>query len=1005
VASLGQLIETVARLPQRNRARLAAVLGAGFLALGLSSTPAHAATLLYPNLKTLQPRDLRFDRADVDAESPQVMHNVLRFSNTVWDSGAGPLEMRGLIDSKTNSGPATQRVYSDSGGVTDFAAGAFYYHPAHGHYHYDDWGRYELWTRSAYEAWLASGRTVGNPTLGAKTTSCMIDEEFIRNVPNQPYPPAYDTEGCFPDSQGRMVQGISPGWGDTYDYFRFEQWIDLGASGSLPDGEYVLRSVVDPTNKIYESAGKSDLAREGQEDNEAITAFSVQGGKLVDSNAPTGSVRINNIDAVTASPNVTVRVLARDDVSGVTQVRLSNDGSSWSAPQAYTGIESNAQSIAWNLTDAAYGGNKLDGAKTVYVQFRDASGKWSAAESDSIVLDRGVGSSAYADAVLADTPAGYWRLGETSGATAADAAGSNPGGYHGGALLGQASLLATDLTNKAVRFDGANDYVDIPSSAALKPTAKVSVEAWIKPKALPAAGDFVSIASKAESYSLQLNGPLLELTIIQSGSRRRVQAPAGAIAAGQVYHVVGTYDGSTERLYVNGAEVASAPLSGTITTNSSSLDIGSWSEGSEDFNGTIDEVAVYAAALSPARVAAHWQAGTGAPPPDTSLEDPSGLSATAVSETQIELRWTDNSDAEGEFRIERDVTPSFPSPVVQAVWANATSFSDTGLTPGTTYYYRVRARSATETSGYSNVANATTLTATRPDEGNGESPPGAAPPPRSSAPSLGYAAAVMDDEPSAYWRLDEASGLEALDARGRNPGAYRGAPRLGQAGLLPADPADSSVRFDGVDDRVEVPSSSVLSPARVSLEAWIEPTALPRRGRVAVIAGKRGSYLLELSGSRLELAVWLGRRVLRLRAPATAIEAGRAAHVVGTYDGSAMRLFVNGARVAAARRTGTVAVDDRPFWIGAAGGSRAFKGAIDEVAVYPRALAGARIASHYRAGAPLRPRLVRLARASLASRYSAEAVIPAYCHLWAAGANATNGTGFDGGARSRPRLQ
>jgi hypothetical protein len=955
-----------------------------------SAAPSHAATPLYPNLKTLSPRDLRFDSADVDASEATVTHKVLRFSNTVWDTGPGRLEVRGLIDSKTKTGPATQRVYDDGGGFSDLSVGSFYYHPAHGHYHFDDWGRYELWTKAGYDAWLASGRTQGNPTVGGKTTSCMIDEEFIRNVPNQPYPPAYDTEGCFPDSKGRMRQGISPGWGDTYDYFRFEQWIDLGASGSLANGQYVLRSVVDPTNKIYESQSKADVARESAEDNEAITMFSVQNGTLVDSNPPTGSVRVNDINASTSSPNVTVKVLGRDDISGVTQLRLSNDGNAWSPAQAYTGKESTAQAIAWNLTNSTYGGNDFDGTKTVYVQFKDATGKWSAAESDTIVLDRGGGSSAYSNAILADGPVGYWRLGEKSGTTASDAAGANIGTYRNGALLGQPSLLPGDSANTSVRFDGGNDYVDIPSSAALSPTAKVSLEAWIKPIALPSTGSFVSVASKPESYSLQFNGPRLEFTIMQSGTRRRLQAPAGAIVTGQAYHVVGTYDGSTQRLYVNGAEVAHAPLTGAVTANSNALDIASWSGGSEPFNGTIDEVAVYAGALSAARVGVHYQAGSGGPPPDTTVKDPSNLSATAVSDKEIDLKWIDNSDNEGEFRIERDTSPSFSSPVVQAAWANATSFADTGLTSGTTYYYRVRARNATDTSAYSNVANATTLAAgplPLPNEAPVEPRPSIVPPP--SALGLGYAAAVIDDEPSAYWRLDETGGDEALDARGTNPGTYRGDPQLGQAGLLPADPSDTSVRFDGVGDRVEIPSSVSLSPARVSVEAWIEPVALPRRGRVVVVAGKLGSYSLELSGARLELAIWLGRRVVRLRAPAGAIEAGRAKHVVGVYDGSTLRLFVDGARVAAARRPGVMALGGRPFEIGSAVGSgRAFRGAIDEVAVYGRALAGGQVAAHYRAGTPPRSRAARQSQSALASHYEFTSAIPAYCHLRAADTNA-----------------
>ncbi|MFL5902187.1 MAG: LamG domain-containing protein, partial [Solirubrobacterales bacterium] len=177
-------------------------------------------------------------------------------------------------------------------------------------------------------------------------------------------------------------------------------------------------------------------------------------------------------------------------------------------------------------------------------------------------------------------------------------------------LLGQASLLPADSANRSVRFDGINDYVAIPSSSSLSPASKVSVEAWIKPNALPGAGNFASVASKPESYSLQFNGPKIEFTIIQSGARRRLQAPAGAIAVGQAYHVLGTYDGTTQRLYVNGAEVVSTPLTGGIAANSNALNIASWNGGSEPFNGTIDDLAVYTNALSAARVKAHYEAGT-----------------------------------------------------------------------------------------------------------------------------------------------------------------------------------------------------------------------------------------------------------------------------------------------------------------------------------------------------------------------------------------------------------
>ncbi len=230
-------------------------------------------------------------------------------------------------------------------------------------------------------------------------------------------------------------------------------------------------------------------------------------------------------------------------------------------------------------------------------------------------------SGPYAPGIIADAPAGYWRLGETSGTSAADSAGSSPGTYVG-ATLNAAGLLAAETGNKAAAFSGTNQYVRVPSGTALSPSARVSVEAWIKPTTVSTSG-FRSVASKAEAYSLQFNSGKIEFTIIQGATRRRLQAPAGAIVAGSTYHVVGTYDGTTQRLYINGVQQVQGALTGAINVNANNLTIGSWNGSSEFFAGTIDEVAVYPSVLSASRVSAHYAAGTNAAPPPTST-----LSAT-----------------------------------------------------------------------------------------------------------------------------------------------------------------------------------------------------------------------------------------------------------------------------------------------------------------------------------------------------------------------------------------
>jgi hypothetical protein len=87
---------------------------------------------------------------------------------------------------------------------------------------------------------------------------------------------------------------------------------------------------------------------------------------------------------------------------------------------------------------------------------------------------------------------------------------------------------------------------------------------------------------------------------------------------------------------------------------------------------------------------------------------PSSLVATVASSTQINLSWVDNSNNEDGFAIERSLDNSNFSQITTKA-ANVTTYNDTGLTAGTTYYYRVKAYNAIGSVGYSNVANATTV--------------------------------------------------------------------------------------------------------------------------------------------------------------------------------------------------------------------------------------------------------------------------------------------------------
>jgi hypothetical protein len=88
---------------------------------------------------------------------------------------------------------------------------------------------------------------------------------------------------------------------------------------------------------------------------------------------------------------------------------------------------------------------------------------------------------------------------------------------------------------------------------------------------------------------------------------------------------------------------------------------------------------------------------------------PSNLAPTAVSSSRIDLTWTDNSYGETGFKIERKTGSGGTYSQIATVAANATSYSDTGLSGATTYYYRVSSYNSAGDSSYSNEAHATTL--------------------------------------------------------------------------------------------------------------------------------------------------------------------------------------------------------------------------------------------------------------------------------------------------------
>jgi hypothetical protein len=199
--------------------------------------------------------------------------------------------------------------------------------------------------------------------------------------------------------------------------------------------------------------------------------------------------------------------------------------------------------------------------------------------------------------------------------TTADLAGSNTGTWNG------AAAYTAGEVGLAFSFGGAS-WVQAPSTAALSPTAALTIDAWIAPQATTSSRIVDKItAGGQDGYLLDVLNNSLRLII---GG----QALQGAttLQPGVTYHVAGTFDGATLTVYVNGAVDGSAGAIGTLPANALPLRIGADQTGANTFNGWIDEVEVFNRALSPQEILAIHNAFAAGKCKQRSIPATSGLS-------------------------------------------------------------------------------------------------------------------------------------------------------------------------------------------------------------------------------------------------------------------------------------------------------------------------------------------------------------------------------------------
>ena len=225
--------------------------------------------------------------------------------------------------------------------------------------------------------------------------------------------------------------------------------------------------------------------------------------------------------------------------------------------------------------------------------------------------------------------------------------------------------------------------------------------------------------------------------------------------------------------------------------------------------------------------------------------------------------------------------------------------------------------------------------------------------------------------PVAFWPLDETAGSVAHDAAGSHDGTFSGAVTPGVAGA--PQNGNPAARFDG--GTVSVPYSAALNPDAYTVEAWVNPSLVnvtQDSGSAArpIVCSRDGAGL---HGWMLYQDNYVGHPQFAFVVGADSSrryvyddsgdveQANRWYHVVGSFDGANLHLYVNGTEVTSAQLNdggGSAVLPNASFPLqigGCNGGTETWNGAIQDVSLYASALDAGTIAGQASGGTPPPP--------------------------------------------------
>lgn len=204
---------------------------------------------------------------------------------------------------------------------------------------------------------------------------------------------------------------------------------------------------------------------------------------------------------------------------------------------------------------------------------------------------------------------GEWGLDEGAGQSAGDTSGNANHGQLGITDTPDQSdpQWAEGLSGNCLEFDGVDDHVLIDDDDSLDLSTEVTLETWVKLKEKDRRQCFIGkrhgTAATQIGYLLKM-GDNNDMSLQFNGFGHS----AGNLTTGVWYHLAGTYDGETIKLYINGSLISSLAHTGSITVNNAPLYLGAfhYSSLTNELNGYLDSPRVYNRVLDEQEIFEHW---------------------------------------------------------------------------------------------------------------------------------------------------------------------------------------------------------------------------------------------------------------------------------------------------------------------------------------------------------------------------------------------------------------